>query len=45
MPNFRRVAKGGGKGGGKRGEESHPARLKKVKFALNIKHALFYAML
>ena len=30
---------------GGRGEDSPPARLKKVKFALNIKHALFYAML
>ena len=27
------------------GEDSHSARLKKVKFALNIKHALFYATL
>ena len=42
---FQARSQGRGEGGGERGEESHPARLKKVKFALDIKHALFYAML
>ena len=39
MPKNKRVAKGG-----RGGEDSTPARLKQVQFALNRKHAFFDAM-
>ena len=41
----RRVAKEEDGRGGREGGGHPPARLKKVKFALNIKHTLFDAML